>query len=1273
MKRRMSPLGASFGRGRSGDGAAMESGSSDVTTNQEPSEVQEECSGKKKSRFQTFKKLFTRKKRKEPQTAETEASLKASQSSDDVSKTPENNMLAHSEEEKKSGSKVSLGGKALSHDSVFVSESSEVAEGLGASQDSLHGKVKSLQLQLKQAIRLGSPPSLMCVKKTEDAGAVSEDDGLPCSPPECTPVRNQAQRSSSNSLQGLDADKLSCAASSRAMSPLVVPGDFSQPASPFGCLDNSAAKHKLGLRHKACNRRKPASKLDLKAETDSTVEEMFPNSVQRSEPEAVEQQEQTADGGELLKPGEEEEEDEEQETTVFQLRDEEEEDESDVKQEVSHDSSCPPEQRRSEEDVSDARSVSSSSSSSRSPDSPPFSSQTETFNGSSRPTAEPPSAPKHVSCQDEDHRFDSSEEEEEVCGDGEEESSFLEDVLSSLKAPLYAPSPDVETEGGVLEEEEEEEPGHHQTEGEEEEEEEEEPGDYQMEEEVKEEEEGDEVKMNEEEDEVEVKEEVNAPDDHLTEEEDEEEDAAGEEEVKVSEDEDLTVEHPPPPHSEKEEEDKSEEEVVIVTRQSLSQEVGMSEEEEEEEEAEGDREVEEEMLKSEEEHDDDEEAEVEVNEVREEEAEDEEEMMEMIPDSQEEEVHRVSPVQETDEGVMGGDHDDDDDDDDDDVQNTNQTKEEDVTEMGAQVLTQVQEGHENSSLNSKDEEEGDEEEDGEVLAQKSEEEEEPSQSGETMSHLDKIPNDSSSESRSPKSCPITDPDLVLLSPSSRTTTLQIDLVSPSSETPPSLSHPPPADPSAGVSESPGGQSPAEEESTEAMKDEELEEPKQEPGGSPPAPVPRPADQSKVRFTIAPAWQRSQCSAGPVSSSTPVSGPVSPSTPVSGPVSPSTPGPVLPSIPASGPVSPSTPVSGPVSPSTPVSGPVSPSTPGPVSPSTLGPVSPSTPVSGPVSPSTPVSGPFCSAESSVLVDGNPENPFGVRLRKTSALLRFNSEEEVSESPVQSPTVCKLDSPQPVGTKPSVGPNINRPAVPKKPEVHGDAGGKLRRISEPPAGRGAAGGPDPPSWISVAKQKQKIYKENSLEEKTVRKEEQERKSLPYGAGSRENQNKTSETTESRKPSVIVEKETRRVLCPPAPVPPQPLRSQLLPSPVMTKPPGSPVTTKPPGSPVTTKPQGSPVTAKPLQTDTSPSSPIPVPSKRLPFITPIPFSKPTSPAQTSPITSPPFPSRTTAEKFNFKAPDLPRPAGSPSALPQDEPPWMALAKKKAKAWSEMPQIVQ
>lgn len=39
--------------------------------------------------------------------------------------------------------------------------------------------------------------------------------------------------------------------------------------------------------------------------------------------------------------------------------------------------------------------------------------------------------------------------------------------------------------------------------------------------------------------------------------------------------------------------------------------------------------------------------------------------------------------------------------------------------------------------------------------------------------------------------------------------------------------------------------------------------------------------------------------------------------------------------------------------------------------------------------------------SVLVEGNPDNPFGVRLRKTSALHRFGSEEENPE--VMIPTV------------------------------------------------------------------------------------------------------------------------------------------------------------------------------------------------------------------------------------------------------------------------------
>lgn len=138
---------------------------------------------------------------------------------------------------------------------------------------------------------------------------------------------------------------------------------------------------------------------------------------------------------------------------------------------------------------------------------------------------------------------------------------------------------------------------------------------------------------------------------------------------------------------------------------------------------------------------------------------------------------------------------------------------------------------------------------------------------------------------------------------------------------------------------------------------------------------------------------------------------------------------------------------------------------------------------------------------------------------------------------------------------------------------------------------------------------------------------------------------------KPPVSVEKEARRALSPPAPVPPQPPKPQSLPCPVPPKPQVPPAATKPTPQPI------------PLQRSLSPPTPVPVPQKS-------PSKTATSPKSPQPqsttVTSPPFSSRT--------APEKPAQRGSTaSALPQDEPPWMALAKKKAKAWSEMPQIVQ
>ncbi|XP_070959334.1 CRACD-like protein isoform X4 [Oncorhynchus clarkii lewisi] len=298
MKLRTSSLLAGIGGSPSSDCSIMASGPSDVMTNQDPADPTE-CTGKKKSKFQTFKNFFAKKKRKEAATPAGDNGLKSSQSSDNVN-APEPAFLIRSEKDEGSGSKIYMGNKALSHDSVFVSDLplSEVNEDLGAFQDNIHGKVKSLQLQLKQAIRLGSPPSL-CVKG-DDAGTLSEDDGLPCSPPEYSTLHAvlagvSHRRNSSLSLEGTDSDEdqMSCEAGSRSVSPLIpLPVDFSQPASPMGCLDNTAARHRLAVRHKACSKmRKPTTRVDGRAEGESFQEErrsvVIPESVEEDQEEDV--------------------------------------------------------------------------------------------------------------------------------------------------------------------------------------------------------------------------------------------------------------------------------------------------------------------------------------------------------------------------------------------------------------------------------------------------------------------------------------------------------------------------------------------------------------------------------------------------------------------------------------------------------------------------------------------------------------------------------------------------------------------------------------------------------------------------------------------------------------------------------------------------------------------------------------------------------------------------------------------------------------------------
>ncbi|KAM9376758.1 uncharacterized protein KZ484_009242 isoform 2-T2 [Pholidichthys leucotaenia] len=1253
------------------DSAAMATGSAEVTASAESAEVQDECSGKKKSKFQMFKKFFSRKKRKELSAGGEEASLRASQSSDNVSRTSENNTLTRSETEKGSGSKVSLGGKALSHDSVFVSDSSEANEALGASQDSIHGKVKSMQHQLKNAINLGSPPSLMCVKKTEDAEAMSEDNGLLHSPPEYTgrhTVLNKSPRHSV-SLEGVnsDDDQVSCAASSRAMSPLAVPGDFSQPASPFVCLDNSAAKHKLGLRQKACNKRKPARRLEAKPEEESVVETLKT----RAEDEALKEQEQQRreDLADELTPNTEKEEEEEEEADEEKeqqslLRDNEErQDECEDVQDVSHepDTSCHPQRSLSEEDASESQPPPSSLDTSRTTPEPP-----------AGPTADA-SIPKGLEENEDGSDSSLSGREDQVEKNGEEEGSLLQEVLSSLKTPLTSRLLDPETEVRTLERREEVEEENKlevQVEGEEEEHEEEE-----------EEEEADghqavpacpllssqTSKEREDEDVV------------VTASCQEEEDDAGEEEVEGGEHESEEEEESSAvesfvPHGSEEEDKKVMEEMAeeVKPNETINQ---AGENEEEEEESEGaeeaielEKEPEPEEKGGEKREEDEDRAVVESKAVEEaEEAleEDIEEAVDEFSGAQEEQVQSAIAVQEADEGVTPVKED---------VYTTQHSNRDKIpVEAGTEVHPLVQDTGEER------EDGGERVEEGVELSaaeQKSDQAEENVEANgaytdqseqnlenhgvEMMPHEDK---DSSANTEQAVSPELFLPETKAVTPrKSSASIIHVNLVSPNSDRNISLLQLPPLDVDSVKdlsqwvveSASPDVESPQlktksmEEAYAETVKGEEEEEQPTQEEEAVPQSVEETFDQppSSMDQTIAPAWQRSHSLILPasppacISSSSPARVTAEDKEDEEDEEDAAT-----------------TKEDQTIKPE-PVS---SPKVELVLSPTRVrNAVSVASKPQRDAAPAlVKLQSPAAASPegSSVIAEGNPSNPFGVQLRRTSGLLRFSSEEQNTEASVESSVQSassKVDSPQ--NMKLSVCQPVSiKPALPKKPEVHGDSAGKLKHLSDPAGGRAVAAGSDPPSWISLAQQKQKIYKESSVEEITVKKEELERKtSLPaYVSSAVDKEHKTAAVNRPSQPSV--EMEVRRPLSPPSPVPPQPPKSLHLPS------------------PVTPKPQIAPTTMK-------------YPPQRTPSIpTPIPFSRKSPPCPSSPsktvtspmthaVTSPPFLSRTTSESSALRAPGPSSQSGSGSpTLPQNEPPWMALAKKKAKAWSEMPQIVQ
>ncbi|KFQ61699.1 Uncharacterized protein KIAA1211-like, partial [Pelecanus crispus] len=211
----------------------------------------EDNSGKKKSKFKSFKKFFGKKKRKETSSSGS-SNLKLFQSTSDVAASHDMHVNYDSEDELTTHKGI-MGSRALSHDSIFIPETGqEPARPVRVfSQENVSDRIRALQLKLQPTMKLGPPPPFgLHAKRTEDAGTSSEDDGLPRSPPEMSLLHENLNSGTTTRVSSSSVDKnqhgsAKTGAPQISDSTILPAANFDTPPELSSCLDNSAAKHKL--------------------------------------------------------------------------------------------------------------------------------------------------------------------------------------------------------------------------------------------------------------------------------------------------------------------------------------------------------------------------------------------------------------------------------------------------------------------------------------------------------------------------------------------------------------------------------------------------------------------------------------------------------------------------------------------------------------------------------------------------------------------------------------------------------------------------------------------------------------------------------------------------------------------------------------------------------------------------------------------------------------------------------------------------------------------
>ncbi|XP_004686064.1 PREDICTED: uncharacterized protein KIAA1211-like homolog [Condylura cristata] len=209
----------------------------------------EDSTGKKKSKFKTFKKFFGKKKRKESPSSTGSSTWKQSQAKSEVIPI-EAGPVGYDSEDELEESRGTLGSRALSHDSIFIPESGQdPARPVRVfSQENVCDRIKALQLKIQCNVKMGPPPppGSLPAKRGDDAGMSSEDDGLPRSPPEMSLLHDVGAGTTIKASVICSIHASEASISLRTLDSSMAPlADFDYPPEFSSCLDNSAAKHKL--------------------------------------------------------------------------------------------------------------------------------------------------------------------------------------------------------------------------------------------------------------------------------------------------------------------------------------------------------------------------------------------------------------------------------------------------------------------------------------------------------------------------------------------------------------------------------------------------------------------------------------------------------------------------------------------------------------------------------------------------------------------------------------------------------------------------------------------------------------------------------------------------------------------------------------------------------------------------------------------------------------------------------------------------------------------